>query len=374
MALNVKKNFEYIVVHEHQVDLTKASYAPELTSTDLDEDTGRFHATVDRVLFKKPLEIVTKVLEANGFVINLENLLAALDHFTLVTKISLNERFQAEQTPSVRHFLPCIQFELPNKSKKGSLLKQFYAEIESYELEIARLQDGDDKKPGEKAKSREQLKREFERLQMENAKLKGQVGELSQKLGDAIKSQVSVERALESHNIIPPQLRAATVREINFHDRTILLKANRTNVPVPMALLHELPAIGDACLVHIEDSATRGVFFYQKEGRAFDVEVAEVLYCGEDFCKIRNGQRRVFNLHAQNDVEKSIAARLKRGDKILLHSIDGHLIRFEDLRMPLSDRFTHRVQEQIALHQLEIMDAAQKAAALKRQPKRRKDS
>lgn len=366
MALNARKNYEYIVVHEHQVDLSRASYAPELSSTDLDADTGRFHATMDRVVFKKPLEIITMVLEANGFVINLENLLACFDSYTLGAKIKMGEKYQAEQRPAPRHFLPCVQFELPNRSKKGALLKQFYAEIESYEMEIARLQDGDPKKAGEKAKSREQIKKEMERLLAENSKLKSQVGELSQKLAEAVKTQVTVERALESHNIIPPQLRSATVREINFHDRTILLKANRSSLSLPMALLRSMPAVGDPCLVHIDEGRILGAFFYNKEGRAFTQELADVLYVGEGFCKLRTSRRRMFNLNPQNDTEKELISTLKRGTKIILHSIDYHLIRFEKVEMPPEDGFAHRVQDKIAMHQLEDMEAKKKAADLKK--------
>ncbi len=352
-------------MHENQVDLSKATYSADLSSTDLDAETLRFHATMDRVVFKKPLEIVTRVLEANGYVINLENLLGCLDHFTLGAKVKLGDKFQPEQVAVPRNFMPCIQFELPNKSKKGFLLKQFYAEIESYEQEIARLQDGDGAKAGEKAKSREQLRRDIERLLADNSKLRSEVNDLTQKLSEAIKIQVTATRALESHNIIPPQLRMANVREISLRDRTLLLKSGRTNIPLPMILLQSLPEIGDPCLVHIADGKTIGAFFYHKPGRAFATEIAEVLFAGEGFCKVRDGRRKIFNLTPQNDLEQSILKNMRRGEKIMIHSIDGYMIRFEELTMPVEAHFAESVQEKIAMHQLEQVEEARVASESK---------
>ncbi len=350
---NAKKNLsEEILVHDDRVDLSRANYSPELSSTNLDAETQSFHVTIDRVSFKKPVDIVTTVLNAHGFAINLENILSSLDQFVLGVKVKMPEKSPQEGRVLVRNFLPCVHLTMPNKSKVGTLLKLFYAEIQGYEQEIARLQDGELKKDGEKVKSREQLQKEIEKLSIENSRLQSKVTDLTNQLTEALKFQANANRALASQNIIPPQLRLAQVRDIIFSERSVLLRAGRTNISLPMALLEALPKPGDTCLLNVVDGTALGAFFYESRGVPFLKDMAEVLSVSSEACKVRDSQRKQHILRAQNETEKELFSSLKRGQKIILYRAEDLIIKVDGVGSTRPQEFTREVQELIALFQI----------------------
>jgi hypothetical protein len=348
----VKRSQEPIITEEDGVDLSQASFSASLSSTEMDEETQRFYVTIDKVLFKKPLEIVSTVLDAQGYALNLENLLACLDHFTIGTKVSVPSRQLQYPCPRAKTYMPCIEFPLPQKNKVGPILKRFYDEIANYEAELTKLRG--DESPSKKGKTNrdDDLKKERDEFSQENRELKQELKSLKAELSAQIKTSRHAHKALESQKIIPPNLRLATVRDIVINDRLIILKAGRTSIQLPIMLVHTVPNVGDKGLVHIENGVVMGAYFYEGSGTALTPRVAKVLYADRFNCKIRDDARKVTLLNSKNQIEEDLFTGLRRGDKVLAFRYQQAIIRLEPI--PQTDDSIHikRIHEDIALHQL----------------------
>jgi hypothetical protein len=342
---------ERVIAEKDQVDLSRASYAEELSSIAMDEAKETFHVTWDRASFRKPLEIISAVLDAHGYALNFENLIACLDSAVLGARVRLTEDEDIPQ--KAKAFLPCLSFEMPSKNRVGFLLKKFYSEIEHYERELARLREGDPTTPGKG--NRDQLKREIERLQAENLQLTSKLQELTSRLAEAMRSQAHVVKALETQNIIPPQLKLGVVRELSLADRTVMLKVGRSQYVAPLAILHQIPKPGEPCLINFKDDAVIDLYCFENQGRPFHREMAEVLFVGEKSCKIRDSQRRSHVWQAQHDWEVEQLRTLNRGTKVILHSIDKVTIKISVIIDPDAELIKSSVQEKITMFQLEQM-------------------
>ncbi len=353
LAFGAKKTTEQLILESDQADLSKAGYAPDLSYTALDEESDTFTVTVDRVHFRQPLEVVLAVLEANGYAANFENLLSCFDTMVHSVRIRANERSSGDLL-SARSFIPCISFQLPSKNKVGFLLKKFYAEIEAYELDIARLRAGEQDEAGNKKQTREQMKRDLERLQNENARLQANIARLTEQLAHAMKSQAHVTKALESNNIIPPQLKPVLVREISLQERTITLKAGRTSYVLPIFFLQTMPKIGDPCFLNIKDDQIIDAYFYENPGVEFQKDMAEVLHVEGDSCKLRDSQRQIHIWTVKNPQEAEVFTRLRRGSKVILSSMDGVLVKLSLVVDQSTGYWTHIVQEKQTTFQLEM--------------------
>jgi hypothetical protein len=353
LAFGAKKTSEQLILENDQADLSKASYSPDLSFTALDEETDTFSVTVDRVHFRKPLEIVLAVLEANGYASNFENLLSCFDTMVHSVRIRAADRGNSE-TVTARSFIPSLSFQLPSKSKVGFLLKKFYAEIEAYELDIARLRANDQDEAGNKKQSREQMKRDLERLQTENARLQSNVVQLTEQLAQAMKSQAHVTKALESNNIIPPQLKPVLVREISLQERTVTMKAGRSSYTIPIFFLRTMPKIGDPCFLNIKDDQIVDAYFYESPGREFHHEMAEVLHVTEESCKIRDSHRKTMIWTVKHPQEAQVFTELKRGSKVILASIDDVIVKLSLVVDQNTDRWSQFVLEKQTVFQLEM--------------------
>lgn len=352
MGLRRKNSVTQLVMEEDTVDLAKASYALSLSSTGLEEKSQTFHVTLDKVIFKKPVDIITTVLDANGYSLNLENMLACFDELKLGVKAQLSGKAHGAALPVVKEFLPCLQFQLPTMGKIGPILKRFYQEVKAYESQIERLEQGTQTKRSAKEKSPEQLQKEIDKLKSENSKLKAQVNELSARLALAAKSEANANKALEAQNIMPPNLRIATVREVNLQDRNLVLRSARSTYHLPMATVEHLPLQGDRCLLHIRDAKAISAFFFESQGRKFDIDLAKVLFVGPELCKLRDSHRQIHIFHAKNSRETAILSSLKRHSKVLIYSIDQCLIKIEKVEKLPAYKFLRKIQEQIALSQI----------------------
>jgi hypothetical protein len=353
LAFGAKKTSEQLILESDQADLSKASYSEDLSFTALDEETETFTVTVDRVHFRKPLEVVLAVLEANGFATNFENLCSCFDTMVHSVRIKTADKPQGE-TVTARSFIPCLSFQLPSKNRVGFLLKKFYTEIEAYELDIARLRAGEQDEAGNKKQSREQLKRDLERLQSENVRLQSTVTQLTEQLAYAMKSQAHVTKALESNNILPPQLKPTLVKEISLQERTITLKSGRTSYTLPIFFLRSMPKIGDPCFLNIKDDQIVDAYFYENPGREFHQEMAEVLHVSEQSCKLRNSQRKTLIWTVRHPQEALVFAQLKRGSNVILSSIDDVVVKLSLVLNQDSGYWTHIVQEKQTVFQLEM--------------------
>jgi hypothetical protein len=366
-----KKLDEQFVIEKDQVDLSKAIYSEELSSIAIDPEAQNFQLTWDRISFRRPLELISTVLESQGFANNFENLLSCLDSMIVGVRVGLPEKTSAEGPKQAKSFLPSLSFQLPSKAKVGIILKKFYAEIESYEAELRTLRE---KQPSSKIKlerNQEILERENERLKAQTAELKQRVELLTGELSHAQRSQAHTAKALETGNIIPPQLKIAVVRELSLTERMLYLRVGRHNFAVPMTMLMALPKLGDSCLLQIINDEIVDVFFHESKGQPFERDLATVLYVDKNACKLRDSRRRILSWQAQNEWETQQLKQLRRGFKLITYSVNGILLRFSLVRDPKADHLQQLVQEEITIYQIE-QEKIRLAAS--KQPKPRGES
>lgn len=356
----MKRDTEQVIINNEDIDLSRANVTESLSATDFDEQTQSFYVTIDKIMFKRLHEIVQAVLEANGYVLNLENLLACFDNLVFGSRVRLSPKELDSPCPSPKAYLPCIQFNLPSKSKVGSILKLFYKEIETYESELARLQ-GEDPKKKTKGKTSSELTEEIKQLKQTIKTLEVENKELKQNLNSISRSHANAEKAIVSQNLLPPNLRLAKVREVSFDDRIVQLKSGRSSFSLPITMLELIPEAGDSCLVHIENGQVKGAFFYESKGVPLKPSIAQILLANAEICKLRDVNRNMWVLTAKNDAERQLFSSLKRGMKVILFILNGQIIKLERAEDSPSTRFISRVNERITSFQL-ITDGSTETA------------
>ncbi len=338
-----------LITRDETIDLSRATYSADLSSTGLDPESQNFHVSIDRVLFQTPVSMVQTILEAHGYVLNLENILACLDdlHLTVLAQLQ-----SSEATPlQGKRYLPAYQFRLPSKLHVGPLLRRFYSEIESYETALKALKD-DPKGAVRQEKKAEQNKDKLEALEKENRELKQEIKDLKLELQRATQSVAQANRALSDQNLMPAQIRLATVKEVKYEDRLIHLKIGRTALQFPLVLAVEIPEAGERCLVHIDNGVVKSAYFFEAKGKHIKPSAATVLFVKDHLCKVRDRQRRSFVLQAKNEVELALFKRLRRQDTLLLYYLGEHLLRFESLSDESELPFVDRLQEQLTQYQI----------------------
>ncbi len=318
---------EQILETEDQADLGKASLSLQLSSTGFDEERQEFHVSLDRALFKDPVTIISTVLEANGYVLNLENILASLDQFKFVPLAKVNQR---SPHPVAKSYLPCIKFQLPSKSQVGPTLRRFYDEIQHYEVAINELQQ-QNTAPLRQSRRPDSHKEQVMKLEEENKVLKKEIDDLKLMLSRAVKSEATANKALASQNLLPNNIRLGIVRELIIEDRQILLKSGRTSIIVPMALSQVLPNVKDKCLVHYEKGIAIGCFFYETNGIVLKPVLSQIIVMDSQVCKVRDINRRTWCIVIKNEEEAKILKLLKKGDFLQLFIFDNQVLRFESM-------------------------------------------
>lgn len=334
---------EKILDDEDQVDLGKASLSLELSSTGFDEETQEFHVSMDRALFNNPVAIISTVLEANGFILNIENILAALDQLKFAPLVKSGSRGSSS---TIKYYLPCLKFQLPSKGQVGPTLKRFYEEIQHYELAINELQQ-QEKAPVKGQRKSEQHKEQIMKLEEENKLLKQEVSDLKLLLNRAVKSEATANKALASQNLLPNDIRLGIVRELNIEDRQILLKSGRTSISVPMALSPILPNVKDKCLVHYDKGNVIGCFFYETTGILLKPILSQILAKDSQVCKVRDINRRTWCITIKNEEEAKMLSSLSRKDYLQLFIFDQQILRFSPM-VGHSKDFTAGVLESLA--------------------------
>jgi hypothetical protein len=362
LDFGTRKTSELLITESDQVDLSKARYSLDLSFTGLDEDSSRFCVTMDRIPFHKPLDIVMTVLEANGFASNFENLLSCFDSLVQGVRIRTADKGESIYQHIAKAYNPCLSFQLPSKERVGFLLKKFYGEIEAYELELARLRTDELGDPAAKKQSRDQLKREIERLQVENGRLQSRVDQLTGQLAQTMKSEAHVTKALESNKIIPPQLRAVIVREISLQDRSVTMKSGRSSYVVPMFMLRTLPKIGDPCLLNLKGEEVIDSYFYESPGSDFETEMADVLHVSEGSCKLRDAKRKTHVWSAKYPQEVAIIGEIKRGSKVIMSSYGEVIVKLSVVSEQKSSLWTQPIQEKSTVFQVERSRQADSAS------------
>lgn len=338
-----------IAVEGNQYDLYEAEYDSRLSSAGRDDGQHVVYTTVDRIAYTPAPDVVEKFLDANGYSMNLENILASLDEVRIGYRVHLsNASLPPNSIPVAKSFIPALTLKLPAKNRVGPLLAKFYAEVGGYQNELVRLREQAGRANGGQRKELEQLRRERDDLKTENQRLRLELNRAQSELKQLRKSNSDANKALAEQNFLPSQVRLAQVHEVDLEGRYVALKAGRKVFSVPLVAIWVYPEKDDPCLVSIQDGEVSGVFFHEGEQSFPGMVLGEVLHVADGQCKVREENRRTRVIRAQNPAERELINQMRRGHRVLLFLHNGELLRFVPCGTFNADAFAQAVQESIA--------------------------
>jgi len=344
-----------VISEKEDADLSSASLNKNLSAVGYDKEEKFFYMTMDKALFSDPVSTIRTVLDAHGFVPNLENILSCLDSFNFSVHSRVSVKDDAQSSPAkVQEYLPCIRFELPHKNKVGVILQSFYDEIAKYESKSS-SHEGLGWVPDPELKKSKDLLTELKTLKAENIELQGQVSALTQQLSIEQKSLSRASKALDSQRVLPDNAKICRVDDVDLKQRKVKVKCNRKTIEIPTHLLDRVPDYQARCLITFDENEETplGIIFFNNEELG-DVEkrTAELLYVKGDSFKARDSQRNEFQIKAVNSVEAKTIEALGRGMKVVVSISDGYVVRFSVLGSTESEQFTNLVQEQFIVHDI----------------------
>ncbi|MGQ9426397.1 hypothetical protein ACXYTJ_09850 [Gilvimarinus sp. F26214L] len=336
-----------VIAAKGEADLSRASLSKELSAVGYDTDGKFFYITLDKVLFADPTSTIKTVLDAHGFVPNLENILACLDSFVFGVYAKSANKNPEGAALKVSEYYPCIRFELPQKNKIGAILQSFYDEIARYESQ----NNGDSKipLPDPERKQLKDLKKEVADLKRENRDLQDQVSALTMQLNREQKSLSRASRALDSQKALPENVRICKVEQVDLKRRMVKLSSQRKEFDIPTHLLDRVPQFQARCLTIFDDEQQVPVgiiFLDNQEAANVERRTAELLYVEGDAFKARDSRRNELQVKAVNDVEADTIRHLRRGMKVLVSMSEGYVVRFSQLTELEPKDFIFRVHEQ----------------------------
>lgn len=342
---------QLVITDRESIELDKGHVSDRLATIEFDEKKQEFWAGIEKVLFESPYEIIEKVLKANGYAFNLENILAAIDSFKICVKASGSKGVDEEPfIPKI--YTHGIHFKMPNKNTKGELLDKFYDEIHAYEAELARLQQFDQETDDEKAKSQDKLIQENRQLRQMNDRLAGKVDELTQALIQVKQMQAASSQAFANAEKLPVTVRTGKVKNVSIMDRSISIKTESHTFTVSMFVTDRIPNIGDSALINVIDGNVKSAYFYESEQRGYTTQTGLVLNKDESHLKIQKADRSEALLHSKTSHEQEVTATLIRGDRLLLHIFEGQIIKFEKLVNSDQELYSDLMNEEVVKNQI----------------------
>jgi hypothetical protein len=345
-----------IVVSENDaIDLTKAEINTNLSAVSFDNDEKFFYMTVDKVLFSDPASAIRTVLEAHGYVPNLENILSCLDSFKFSAYIKTPKKYNTETGPiKVQEYLPCIKFELPQKNKVGEMLQSFYDELSKYESRIS--------EPNQLSgvldpafKKSQDLKDEIRQLKEDNKELREQVSELTYQLSQEQRSLSRASKALDSQRVLPDNAKICRVESVDLKKRKVKVKCHRKVIDIPTHMLDRVPDFQARCLITFDENEETPIgiiFFNNEELGNLEKRTAELLYVKADSFKARDSMRNEFQIKALNSLETETIKNLSRGMKVVISISEGYVVRFSVLTSTDSQQFKCQVQEKFIVYDI----------------------
>lgn len=352
MAAREDESYQ-VVVEQGQVDLQQADYDPQLSSAGRDDRQHVVYTTVDRIAYRPTPEIVDTVLDANGFALNLENVLACIDELRIGYRVRVPNRApSADAAPLAETYAPALTLRLPTKNRVGPLLARFYAEVDSYQAELAKLREEKGRSQGGKRKELEALRKERDELSEQNDILLAKLEDLTREVNMVKKAHAEATKALAAQNMLPAQVRLGSVHDVDLAARYVAVKSGRKVFSIPLVALWVFPEKEAPCLVSIQDGEVVGVFFHEASPAPPAMVLAEVLHVAAGKCKIREENRRTRVIDAQNPAEVALIKELRRGHQVLLFLHRNELIRFTPCTTTDPDAFMRAVQESITKWEL----------------------
>lgn len=334
-----------VIAEKGEAEFSKASLNKDLSAAGYDQDGKFFYVTMDKVLFDNPVSTIKTVLDAHGFVPNLENILACLDSFAFAA-YAKTAAGRSGSALKVGEYTPCIRFELPQRNRIGEILQSFYDEISKYESQSGAKETW---RPDPELKKLKDLKKETAELKQKNKELQDQVSALTLQLNREQKSLSRASRALDAQKALPDNVRICKVEQVDLKRRTVKLSSQRKEFDVPTHLMDRVPEFQARCLAIFDEErdVPLGIIFLDNRV-ASDVErrTAELLYVEGDAFKARDSRRNELQVRAVNDLEADTIKGLRRGMKVLVSMSDGHVVHFSVLSELEPDDFIVRVLEQ----------------------------
>lgn len=344
-----------VISEDNDIDLTKADINKSLSAVAFDSEEKFFYMTIDKVLFSDPATAIRTVLDAHGFVPNLENILSCLDSFKFSAYVKAANKSTSESTPlKVNEYLPCIRFELPQKNKVGAMLQSFYDELSKYE---SRLSDNS-KTPNAldpAHKKAQDLKDEIRQLKADNKELREQVSELTYQLSQEQRSLSRASKAIDSQRLLPDNAKICRVEHVDLKKRQVKVKCQRKVIDIPTHMLDRVPEFQARCLITFDESEEnpQGIIFFNNEELGnLEKRTAELLYVKGDTFKARDSMRNEFQIKSLNPIESDTIKSLSRGMKVVISISDGYVVRFSVLGDTDSQRFKCQVQEQFIVYDI----------------------
>lgn len=317
----------------------KTHWDMELSFLDLVEEDEQFVATADRLPLGSLLTMIEKILVANGFVSNLENILAALEN------LRVSHRAKTEGKV-VKGHLPALTFKLPKKNHKGRLLGLYYDELSQYAYEIHSLKI---KHAAPKSQS-EALENELSRNQSYMASLEARIKELNEKLKHFEQGGGGIGTI--GGDVLPPDLRMGTISKINLSDRHTIIHFERGNLKVPLSIFVNTPIKDAGAIIAMQNGRPTYAINYANKAPPLKKGLAEVLVAEHDHLKLRDRERKEYILEAVSEQERADLHLLKPKNLVVVTYLEGQIIGFQSLKDVDPHQFSDFVQREIVSHQL----------------------
>jgi hypothetical protein len=338
---------------EDSGDLSKSVLNKNLSIVNYDSQLNLFYISLDKILFTNPISTVEKVLEANGYVANLENILSCLDSLNFCVHARVNENNRKDSAVKVQDHLPCISFELPRKHRVGGILKRFYDEIASYESEekskshIVDMLERDAKIVN--------LERELGKLGKDNNILKNRIDELTAELLAEREKKRQQDIDSVSNDSLPVNSRLCRVVHVDLKKRLVKVKSLKKFYDIPTHMLDRVPEFKSLCLVSLDqdEKFPLGILFFDdRELASIEKRIADLLVVDGDTFKARDSMRNVFQIKAVNELEANSIRELRRGMKVLISIVDDYVVRFSVLEAIQETHFKGKVLEQLTVYEI----------------------
>jgi len=333
-------------------ELAKSSINRQLSVVNYDAQKNLFYISLDKVVFTSPIESIEKVLEANGYVNNLENILSCLDSFKFAIHARVNSNKKQEGSLQVVDYFPCMSFELPQKHRVGSLLQRFYDEVSHYDS--GKNAAVETMLNLEKDQQLKHLKKALADSQKEVSDLKKYIENLTAELVAERQKGSQAHESGQADNL-PGNTLLCRVEQVDLKRRVVKVKSLRKTIDIPTHLLDRVPEFRSRCLVTLDEKkkVPLGILFFDNnELESVERRVADLLVVEGDTFKARDSMRNEFQIKALNDVEANAINTLHRGMKILLSIADDYVVRFSHVEEGSAEQFNAEVMEQMAVFEI----------------------
>lgn len=241
-VIKKSKNQSYIAMASHDCDLSQALYDPKLSEANFEEESHLFYSTFDYLQHSSLVDRIKKILEAHGYVLNLENILYCIERLWFVNFVELGLLSQKKAS----NFMPGVYFNLPQKGKAGYLVNLFYDEIHA-SIQAQKHE----------VKSSEQIFLEDQSLLVKQqkdriAQLEKQVAMLLDQVSEQGGGFFKRKEEIKVDDLEKKDLIFCHIESVNFDERHVLAKDKKSSYKIPFYLLNFLPTKDDPCFVKLD--------------------------------------------------------------------------------------------------------------------------